>query len=159
MGRTGDTLQVLEDGTSLGTVTVGGDGTWTLAVPSPAAGAHTYRVTGADGGDLGRLALTIRAAAPGASAAGCTGAYTLSIASGQTVSEPFRFGGKGQGKGYSVTVRRGQRTIGEKAIALDATCGWSYQSRPGPGTVTYEVRPLGDSGGVPLSAVRITVTP
>ena len=33
-----------------------------------------------------------------ASAADCTKDYTLSITDGQTVNEPFRFGGVGQGK-------------------------------------------------------------
>jgi hypothetical protein len=54
-------------------------------------------------------------------------------------------------------VKRGDRTIGTKDIALDATCGWSYQSKPGAGTITYEVRPLGDAAAEPLSAVNLTV--
>ncbi|EYB67771.1 hypothetical protein DEIPH_ctg032orf0004 [Deinococcus phoenicis] len=158
-GKAGETVQVLEDGTSLGNVTVLDDGTWSLNVPSPAAGAHTYTVQGVDGTELGRVSATVAAAAAGASAADCTKTYTLSISDGQTVSEPFRFGGVGQGQGYSVTVKRGERTIGTKSIPLDATCGWSYQSRPGAGRVTYEVRSLGDAGAAPLSTVTLTVKP
>ncbi|GAA5534744.1 DUF937 domain-containing protein [Deinococcus aluminii] len=157
-GTPGQTVQVLEDGTSLGNATVAADGTWSLNVPSPAAGAHTYSVKGADGTELASVAATVAAASAGASAANCTRDYTLSITDGQTVSQPFRFGGVGQGQGYSVTIKRGDRTVGTKTIPLDATCGWSYQSRPGAGTVTYEVRPLGDAAAAPLSTVTLTVT-
>lgn len=156
-GTPGQTLQVFEDGTSLGNVTVAEDGTWTLEVPSPAAGNHTYRVRGPGGGELGQVSATIAAASPDTSAAACTRDYTLSISNGQTVSEPFRFGGSGQGEGYSVTVRRGERVVGTKNVPLDATCGWSYQSSPGPGRVTYEVRPLGQADAPPLSTVTLTV--
>ncbi|PNY82966.1 hypothetical protein CVO96_09385 [Deinococcus koreensis] len=157
-GKAGDTLQVLEDGTSLGNVTVGEDGSWSLDVPSPSAGAHTYSVKGADGAELGSVAATIGAADANASAANCTEDYSLSITDGQTVTEPFRFGGKGQGQGYSVTVQRGERTIGTKNIPLDSTCGWSYQSKPGAGAVTYVVRPIGDAAAEPLSTVNVTVS-
>ena len=91
------------------------------------------------------------------SAANCTDEYSLSISDGQTVTEPFRFGGQGQGQGYSVTVRRGERTIGTKNVPLDSTCGWSYQSKPGVGAVSYEVRPMGDASAASLSSVKITV--
>ncbi|WP_019587485.1 DUF937 domain-containing protein [Deinococcus apachensis] len=156
-GTPGQTLQVFEDGTSLGNVTVAGDGAWTLEVPSPTAGAHTYSVQGPGGSQLGQVAAAVAAASPNASAAACNRDYTLSISDGQTVSQPFRFGGVGQGEGYSVTVRRGERVVGTKNVRLDSTCGWSYQSNPGPGRVTYQVRPLGESGAVPLSSVTLTV--
>ncbi|GGR63174.1 hypothetical protein GCM10008959_26470 [Deinococcus seoulensis] len=156
-GTPGEEVELFEDGTSLGKVTIGEDGTWTFDVPSPAAGAHTYSVNGPDGTELGTVSATVAAASADASAADCTEDYTLSITDGQTVSEPFRFGGVGQGEGYSVTVKRGDRTIGTKAIPLDATCGWSYQSRPGAGTITYEVRPTGDAAAEPLSSVTLTV--
>ncbi|GAA0514050.1 DUF937 domain-containing protein [Deinococcus depolymerans] len=156
-GKPGEELELFEDGTSLGKITVGEDGTWTFDVPSPTAGAHTYSVKGPDGAELGQVSASIAAAAAGASAANCTKNYTLSITDGQTVSEPFRFGGVGKGTGYSVTVKRGARTIGTKDIPLDATCGWSYQSKPGAGTISYEVRPLGDAAAAPLSKVTLTV--
>ncbi|WP_291430644.1 DUF937 domain-containing protein [Deinococcus sp.] len=156
-GTAGEQLELFEDGTSLGKVTVGADGTWSLNVPSPSAGAHSYTVKGPDGTELGARSTTIAAAAEGASAANCTKDYTLSIADGQTVSEPFRFGGVGQGEGYSVTVKRGDRTVGVKNIPLDASCGWSYQSKPGAGTVSYEVRPMGDAAAEPLSSVTLTI--
>ena len=84
-------------------------------------------------------------------------ATVLDRAKFKCVGEPFRFGGVGQGEGYSVTVKRGERTIGTKDIPLDATCGWSYQSKPGAGQITYEVRPLGDAAAAPLSTVNLTV--
>ncbi|WP_155298482.1 DUF937 domain-containing protein [Deinococcus kurensis] len=156
-GAAGQAVELFEDGTSLGTLTIGEDGTWSFDVPSPAAGAHTYTVRGPDGTDLGSVAATVSAPAADASAAACDRDYTLSITDGQTVNEPFRFGGVGQGEGYSVTVKRGARTIGTKDVPLDATCGWSYQSRPGAGRITYEVRPLGDAAAAPLSTVNLTV--
>ncbi|NTY00673.1 DUF937 domain-containing protein [Deinococcus sp. JMULE3] len=156
-GTAGQEVELFEDDTSLGKITIGEDGTWSFDVPSPAAGAHTYAVRGPDGTDLGTVTATVSAPDATASAADCTEDYTLSITDGQTVNEPFRFGGVGQGGGYSVTVKRGERTIGTKDVPLDATCGWSYQSRPGPGTITYEVRPLGDGTAAPLSTVNLTV--
>ncbi|GAA5441794.1 hypothetical protein Dcae01_03335 [Deinococcus caeni] len=156
-GTPGEELELFEDGTSLGKITVGEDGTWTFDVPSPAAGQRGYAVRGPDGTELGTVSATVAEADANASAANCTRDYTLSITDGQTVSEPFRFGGVGQGEGYSVTVKRGDRTIGTKDIPLDATCGWSYQSKPGAGTISYEVRPLGDAAAEPLSRVTLTV--
>ncbi|GGL02854.1 DUF937 domain-containing protein [Deinococcus radiotolerans] len=150
-------VELFEDDTSLGKITVGPDGTWSFDVPSPAAGPHTYRVKAEDGTELASVGATVGEPAADASAASCTETYTLSMTNGQTVNEPFRFGGVGQGQGYSVTVKRGARTIGTKDIPLDATCGWSYQSRPGPGKITYEVRPLGDAAAAPLSTVNLTV--
>ena len=157
-GNPGDSIQLFEDGTSLGNVTVGDDGNWSFDVPSPAAGAHTYAARGADGTELGTVAATIGEPEANASGATCEKDYTLSITDGQTVSEPFRFAGVGQGEGYSVTVKRVERTIGTKDIPLDASCGWSYNSRPGKGEVTYEVRPMGDAAAEPLSVVNLTVT-
>ena len=52
------------------------------------------------------------------------------------MAQPFRFGGVGSGKSYTVTIMRGERKIGSKVLPLDATCGYSYTSRPGAGTVT-----------------------
>lgn len=154
-GKPGDVLQIMDGDVSLGNATVGEDGKWSLNVPSPTEGDHTYTVKGADGTDLGSL--TTKTLAATGSAADCTKDYTLSITDGQTVTEPFRFGGEGQGKGYSVTVKRGDRLIGTKDIPLDASCGWAYQSKPGAGNVTYEVRPMGDAAAAPLSTVNLTV--
>lgn len=158
-GTPGASVEVFEDGVSLGNVTVGADGTWTKDVPSPAEGAHTYAVKAADGTDLSAVSATVAAAtaSAGGAAEACTKNYTLSITDGQTVKEPFRFGGVGGGEGYTVTVRRGERLVGTKDIKLDASCGWAYQSRPGEGAVTYEVRPLGDASAEPLSTVNLTV--
>lgn len=156
-GTAGEQAELFEDGTSLGAVKVGGDGAWHLQVPTPAPGAHTYTLRGTGGTRRGRLAVTISQPDAKASASPCDQAYSLSITDGQTVTEPFRFGGVGQGKGYTVTVRRGERIIGSKNIPLDTTCGWSYQSKPGRGTIRYEVRPSGVKGAKPLSTVNLTV--
>jgi len=155
-GKPGDTLQVLEDDTSLGNVTVAEDGTWSLSVPSPAPGEHVYSVQDGGGQALGQQRLTFAAAQAG-SGQKCDEAFTLSITDGQTVNQPFRFGGVGAGKGYRVTVKRGERVVGTKQIPLDATCGWSYQSKPGAGQVTYEVRPSEEASGEALRTVTLTV--
>lgn len=156
-GEPGQAVQLLEDGTSLGTVTVADDGTWSFDVPSPVEGAHTYAAQDESGTELASVAVTVAATDPNASAATCDEPYTLSISDGQTVSEPFRFGGMGSGEEYLVTVRRGERVVGTKRVLLDSTCGWSYQSRPGPGEVTYDVRSLEDPNAEPLSSVSLTV--
>ncbi|MVN89357.1 hypothetical protein GO986_21720 [Deinococcus sp. HMF7620] len=156
-GEAGQTLELLEGETSLGNITVGDDGQWAFTVPSPAAGPQTYTVRDTNGTAVGTLNVTVAAPEAGASAANCTETYTLSITDGQAVAQPFRFGGVGEGQGYSVTVRRGERVVGRKDIPLDSTCGWSYQSRPGPGAITYEVRPLGSPDAEPLSTVNLSV--
>ena len=114
-------MDVLEDGNSIGKATVGADGTWSLSVPSPAAGACNYQVKA--GAASATLALTV--AASSGSAASCTKAFTLSVKDGSSVTQPFRFGGVGKGSAYMVTVKRGDRTVGSKEIALDGSCGWS----------------------------------
>ncbi len=151
-GKPGDVLEIFEDGVSLGKVTVGQDGTWSLNVPSPAAGAHTYTVKGSGGTELGSYATTIAAAA--ASTAACTKDFSLSISDGQAVAQPFRFGGVGSGKSYTVTVTRDDRKIGSKVLPLDGTCSYSYTSKPGKGKVTYSVAPTGSAD----VAGKITLT-
>lgn len=153
-GTPGEELEVFEDNTSVGRVMVNPDGTWTLAVPPPAEGEHTYEVRGASTTASTRITV----AAASGTAAECTKDFTLSFSDGQTVARPFRFGGEGAGQGYTVTVRRGERIVGTRDVALDATCGWSYRSDPGAGPITYEVRPIGASpSDPPLQIINLTV--
>ena len=140
-GKAGEALEIFEDAVSLGNVTVGADGNWSLNVPSPAAGAHTYAVKGPGGAELGSFKTTVAAAA--ASTAACTKEFSLSMTDNQSVAQPFRFGGVGSGKSYTVTVMRGERKIGSKVLPLDATCSYSYTSKPGAGKVTYMVAQTG----------------
>ncbi len=138
-GNPGDDLEVFEDGISLGRVTVASDGSWSLKVPSPAAGSHTYEAKGTAGSASTKVAVAAATGSP----TSCTKTFSLSLSDGQTVNKPFRFGGEGSGKGYTVTIKRGSRVVGIKVIPLDATCGWSYTSNPGSGPITYEVREAG----------------
>jgi hypothetical protein len=140
-GTAGDVVDVLEDGTSVGKATVGTDGTWSLNIPSPAAGARNYEVKA--GAATATLALNV--AASSGAATDCTKDFTLSVTDGSSVTQPFRFGGEGKGSAYVVTVKRGGRTVGTKEIALDGSCGWSYRSNPGKGPITYEVSEKGSS--------------
>jgi hypothetical protein len=154
IGTPGEELEVFEDNTSVGRVVVNPDGTWTLAVPPPTAGEHTYEVRSASTTD----SIQVTVAAASGTAADCSKDFTLSFSDGQTVARPFRFGGEGAGKGYTVTVRRGERIVGTRDVALDATCGWSYRSNPGAGPITYEVRPIGASpSDPPLRIINLTV--
>ncbi|GEM85166.1 hypothetical protein [Meiothermus hypogaeus] len=154
VGTPGEELEVFEDNTSLGRVTVNPDGTWTLAVPPPMAGEHTYEVRGASA----TTSIQVTVAAAARTAADCTKDFTLSFSNGQTVARPFRFGGEGAGQGYTVTVKRGERIVGSRDVPLDATCGWSYRSDPGPGPITYEVRPIGaPPSDPPLQTINLTV--
>lgn len=151
-GQAGEVLEVFEDGVNLGKTTVGADNRWTLNVASPAAGPHTYTVKQEGGAELGSVQTTVSAAA--ASTGACTKAFSLSMKDGQSVAQPFRFGGVGSGKSYTVTITRGERKIGSKVLPLDGACGYSYTSKPGKGEITYAVSPTGSAD----VASKITVT-
>jgi len=71
------------------------------------------------------------------------------------VTQPFRFGGVGKGSAYVVTVKRGDRTVGSKEVALDGSCGWSYRSNPAVGPITYVVSEKGSSSAA--TTVNLTV--
>ncbi len=77
-------------------------------------------------------------------AASCTKTFSLGVKDGDTVTNGFQFGGSGEGKGYEVTVTRGDgRTIGTKQLPLDKDCAFGYESKPGVGKIKYDIRPLG----------------
>lgn len=156
VGKPGDTLEVFEDNTSLGTVGVNPDGTWTLSVPPAAAGQHTYRAVGSDQSE----ASTRLSIAQASGQVSCTDkTFALSnLSDGGLVNKPFRFGGVGSAQGYTITVRREGRVIGTKELPLDSTCGWSYTSNPGSGKITYEVREAGAAADSPaLSTINLEV--
>jgi hypothetical protein len=92
-------------------------------------------------------------------AASCTKAFTLGVKNGDTVTDGFRFAGVGEGKGYEVTVTRADgRTIGTKQLPLDKDCAYGYDSKPGKGTIKYDVRPLGaDLSTKPTQTLTLTV--
>jgi len=140
-GPAGTELSLSEDGTSLGQVRTDASGAWSFQVPSPATGAHTYTASA----DSASSDLKLTVAAGTAAAGTCSETFSLSLKDGQTVKEPFRFGGVGSGKSYSVTVRRGERKIGSKVLPLDSSCGYSYTSKPGIGRVTYTLKENGQA--------------
>lgn len=145
-GEAGQTYELLEDGTSVGTFTVGDDGQWTTDVAAPSEGSKTYTVRSEDGTEVASLPVTVAAAT--GDVAACTQELSVSVNDGESVTAPFRFGGVGSGEGYRVTVIRGGRTVGTRDIPLAAGCTWSYNSNPGGragqvNDVTYEVRPIG----------------
>jgi NADH-quinone oxidoreductase subunit N len=64
----------------------------------------------------------------------------------------------GTARSYTVTVKRGDRLIGSKALPLSPACGWSYLSNPGAGEITYEVRETGaDATSAPLTTITLNV--
>ena len=144
-------LSVSEDGNGLGQTKTDASGEWTFTVPSPSAGAHTYTATSGAQAASGTQAATaaqsaslkLTVAAGTAQSGTCTKEFSLSLKDGQSVRQPFRFGGVGSGKSYVVTVSRPDRRIGQKTLSLDASCGWSYTSRPGAGKITYTLRQTG----------------
>ena len=92
-------------------------------------------------------------------AASCTKTFSLGIKDGATVTNGFQFGGSGEGKGYEVTVTRGDgRTIGTKQLPLDKDCAFGYESKPGVGKIKYDIRPLGaDLSTTPSQTLTLIV--
>lgn len=152
----GQTVEVFEDGASLGRVSADANGLWSLNVPPPSSGTRTYEVR-AEGATSGsKIALVVAEAQAGAA---CNLQFALSnLQAGGTVSRPFRFGGVGSARSYTVLVKRGDRVIGRRDLPLSAACGWSYFSDPGPGQITYEVRPTGaPESEPPLATISLNV--
>ena len=154
-GTAGQEVEVFEDGSSIGKVSVSAEGTWTLNVPSPSPGAHTYQVKGQ--GQAVSSTLTVQAPSADASAASCSQDFSASLKDGQSVTAPFRFGGQGSGSRYRITVLRGSRVVGSRTVRLGAACGWSYRSNPGQGELTYVVRPGQDASAAPVLTLTLNV--
>lgn len=152
-GNPNETYTAYEDGANIGSATVAPDGTWSLDVPGPAAGPHTYTVLDSKGNRVALLPVTVAA---GAASAACTDALTISLSDNETVSAPFRFGGRGSGKGYTVSVWRADRLVGTRDVKLTGDCTWSYASNPGgkdgqKSVVRYQVRPTGAATSTPAT--------
>lgn len=160
-GAPNATYTAFEDGANIGSVTAGPDGTWGVNVAGASAGNHTYTVLDAAGNRVLLLPLNV---VSGNASASCTDPLSISLNDNSTVSAPFRFGGRGGGKGYTVTVWRGAEQIGTRDVKLSGDCTWSYASDPGgkdgqPATIRYEVRPLGTGTGTPATGqVNLTVS-
>ncbi len=86
----------------------------------------------------------------------CDKEFTLGVKEGDTVTQPFRFGGSGKGTGYIVKITREDgRVIGTKTLKLDASCNWGWDSLPGKGKVMYEVTEEGTS--MPVTTTNLVV--
>lgn len=92
-------------------------------------------------------------------ASSCTTELSLVVQDGATVTQPFRFGGAGSGQGYNVTIKRADgRIVGSKDLPLDSSCNWGYDSLPGRGQITYELRPIGAAtSDAPVQTLTLTV--
>jgi len=151
-GPANTSLNISEDGSSLGQAKTGASGTWTFEVPGPAAGSHTYTASAEQ--DTATLKLNVTAGT--AQSGPCTKTFSVSLKDGQTVSQPFRFGGVGSGKSYVVEVSRPDRRIGQKTLPLDSSCSYSYTSKPGVGKITYTLRATGQD--TVASKITLNVT-
>jgi len=151
-GPANTSLNIREDGSSLGQTRTDATGAWTFEVPGPAAGSHTYTASAGQGTTTLKINVTAGTAQTGP----CTETFSLSLKDGQTVSQPFRFGGVGTGKSYTVTVSRGDRKIGSKGLPLDTSCSYSYTSKPGVGRVTYTLRETGQSAVARRITLNVT---
>lgn len=160
-GQPGETYQLYEDGVSVGTFEVDGEGGWTVDVAAPTPGEHEYAVLNAEGDRVASVPLNVVAAT---AAATCDQPLTVSLEDGEQVSAPFRFGGTGSAEAYEVRVFRGERQVGRTTVRLTPDCTWSYRSTPGgregvDRNVRYEVRPAGAPGGnAPEAQVTLEVT-
>jgi Bacterial protein of unknown function (DUF937) len=151
-GPASTNLDITEDGISLGQTKTDASGAWTFQVPGPATGKHTYLATA--GTASSSLDLTVAVAT--AQAGPCIKPFSLSLKTGQTVKQPFRFGGVGSGKSYTVTVSRGTRKIGSKVLPLDRSCSYSYTSKPGVGRVTYTLKEDGQTTVASKITLKVT---
>lgn len=160
-GHPNTTYTTYEDGANIGSFTSGPDGTWSVDIPGPTPGPHTYTVLDAAGNRVARVPVTVGAAGTNTA---CTDALGISLNDNENVSAPFRFGGRGGGKGYTVSVWRGDRQVGTQDVTLTGDCTWSYASNPGGqegerSTVRYEVRPTGQDTSTPAAGqITLNVT-
>ena len=152
-GHPNTTYTTFEDGANIGSFTSGPDGTWSVDIPGPTPGPHTYTILDGQGNRVARVPVTVSAAGTNTA---CTDDLTISLQDNATVSAPFRFGGRGGGNGYTVTVWRGTEQVGTRDVKLTGDCTWSYNSNPGgeegeQSTVRYEVRPAGQDNSTPAA--------
>ncbi|ADY27399.1 hypothetical protein Deipr_2273 (plasmid) [Deinococcus proteolyticus MRP] len=150
---------LFEDGVNVGTFFADEKGAWSADITAPQPGDRTYAVIDESGNQVAELPVTVNQ--PVASAdCSVNDVLSLSLADGDTVSAPFRFGGTGSAESYTVRVLRGSDQIGEKVIDNGDNCSWSYLSEPGgqagsTGEITYEVTPAGAS--TPESTITLNV--
>lgn len=144
-GQPNASYSLFEDGVNVGTFFADDAGAFTADVIAPKAGNHTYVLTDEAGTQVATLPLVVTEPV---AAADCSAnsVLTLSLADGDTVSAPFRFGGLGSAKEYKVRVLRGTDEIGNTVVQNGTNCAWSYLSDPGgkeneTGEITYEVTP------------------
>ena len=152
--RPNELVEIYEGDTSIGRTIANANGVWELRTPPPVTTDPSYEVRAIGQSSGAKLNLRVGAA----TGAACTEAFSLAnLQSGADVTKPFRFGGVGSAKSYTVTVKRGDRLIGTKDLPLSAFCGWYYNSNPGTGNITYEVRVTGEPNSAPLQVINLNV--
>lgn len=156
--KAGETYQVFENGTSIGSFIVDKKGNWKINVPAANPGLRTYLIVNKDNQKVSSLQLNIKQVKTGQN---CVRPMSISMTRDQKVDAPFRFGGAGHSGQYVVTVWRGQRKVGIKYVGLRNDCTWNYFSDPGgqkgkPQLIRYEVRPV-DSVRQEIKKLALTV--
>lgn len=158
-GQPNATYSLYEDGVNVGTFFADDTGAFTADVLAPQTGDRNYILTDEKGNKVATLPVVVTEPV---AAADCSAnsVLTLSLDDGDTVSAPFRFGGLGSAKEYTVRVMRGDKEIGKTVVPNGANCAWSYLSDPGGegaelGEITYEVTPAGSDK--PDSTITLNV--
>lgn len=146
-GQPNASYSLFEDGVNVGTFFADETGAWTADITAAQEGERNYILVDENGNQVAELPVVVNA--PVASAdCSVNDVLTLSLADGDTVSAPFRFGGTGSAESYQVRVFRGADQIGETEVDNGDNCAWSYLSQPGGredevGEIRYEVTPAG----------------
>ncbi|WP_261665391.1 DUF937 domain-containing protein [Deinococcus sp. Marseille-Q6407] len=158
-GQPNASYRLFEDGVNVGTFFADENGAWSADVTAPEPGNRKYVVVNEDGNQAATLPVVV--SQPVASKdCSANDVLSLSLDNGDTVSAPFRFGGTGSAKNYTVRVLRGKEGIGKTNVKNGTNCSWSYLSEPGGpedevGEITYEVTPEGATA--PESTITLNV--
>lgn len=149
-GTPGQQLEILANGQSLGTVTVGADGTWVLPVTLE-AGSYELSAKPVDGEASAPIQVAVNA--PSATAPAATvPTITFPADGAQLEAGPFIMKGTGA-PGTQIEVLDGDRIVGATAVGADGT--WSLDVTPSDATAAYSARPQG-STEPPATAIRVT---
>lgn len=158
-GQPNASYALYEDGVNVGTFFADESGVWSADITAAEPGDRSYVVVDEAGNQVAVLPLTVNEPVA-VSDCSVNDVLSLSLADGDTVSAPFRFGGTGSAESYTVRVYRGQDQIGEKVIDNGDNCSWSYLSQPGGqggnvGEITYQVVP--DGAADPEATITLNV--
>lgn len=150
-GAPGQQIEIVANGQSLGTATVGADGTWLLPVTLQ-AGSYELSAKPTDGEATAPVEVTVVEASATAPATAAAPAITFPTDGAQLESGPFTMQGTGE-PNQQIEVLDGDRTVGTATVGADGT--WTLEVTPTDATAAYSARPAG-STEPPATAIRVT---